>query len=153
MKSKHRIASIFVGMVLLTMCGAFALAFYFFTHQGELVPRWVSLSFLCFIVLVYAVGFTMIRRDARKLAGEETPEEGERRRARAIKGLKIGLVIYLFGLLNGIRLVIQREIPWRLSIAGFTISIFLIATMWASLRRLRRSQQDKQSATQQEPQP
>jgi hypothetical protein len=151
MRSKHKIALIFVGMVLLTMCGGFALAFYSLTHQGELVPRRVSLSIFGFIILVCAVGFTMIRRDARKLAGEETPEEGERRRARAIKSLKIGLVIYLFGLLNEIRLVIRGGISWRLSIAGFTISLFLVATMWASLRRLRRSQQGKQSATQPEP--
>ena len=138
MKSKHRIPLIFAGMVLLTMSGAFALLFYLFAHQEELTSRWVSLSFIGFVILVNAVGLIMIRHSSRKLAAEETRVEGERRRGSAAKAIKVLLVIYILGLLNGVRLIAQGVIPQSYAIVGMVVSVSFIVVLWRSLTKLKK---------------
>jgi len=142
---KLQVRTILVLTVLPYMCAVVFFVRYVLAHPGP-VPRWISLSMLLFLVLTIGVGSIVIRGSARKQAATETPEEGELRRARAAQGLKAGLVLYFLILLNGIRLVVQGEIPLRYAIPGLAIDLFLIVVFWTSLRRLKRLENTGQSS-------
>jgi uncharacterized membrane protein len=151
MKFQRRIVVVLACVVVPYMCAVIALVFYIQAHPGPM-PRWIPVSMLCFFVATIVVGSVVIRRTARKLAKDETAEEAKRRRATATKGLKAGLVLYVLILLNGIRLVVQREVPLKYAIPGLVIDILLIAVFWTSLRRLNRFELNNQTARQQIPQ-
>jgi hypothetical protein len=151
MKFLRRIAVVLICIGLSYACAIVALVTYVQAHPGP-VPRWILVSLLCFFVLIIVVGSIVIRRTARKLASSETPEAGKQRRAFATKGLKAGLVLYVLILLNGIRLVVQRTVPWNYAIPGLTIDIFLITVFWISLRRLKQFELNDQATRQQLPQ-
>jgi type VI protein secretion system component VasK len=151
MKFQRRIGAVLAWVVLPYMYVVVALVFYAQVHPGP-IPRWILISMLCFFVATIVVGSVVIRRTARKLAKDETADEAKRRRAAATRGLKAGLVLYVLILLNGIRLIVQRTVPWNYAIPGLTIDIFLITVFWISLRRLKQIELNNQSMRQQIPQ-
>jgi peptidoglycan/LPS O-acetylase OafA/YrhL len=151
MKFQRRIGVVLAWIVLLYMCAIVALVFYLQAHPGS-IPRWIPISMLCFFVATVVVGSVVIRRTARKLEKGETTEEAKQRRAVATKGLKAGLVLYILILLNGIALILQREIPLNYAIPGLAIDMFLIAVFWISLRRLKKVDVNDQATRQQLPQ-
>jgi len=150
MKFQNGIGAVLAWIVLPYMCVIVALVFYVQAHTGP-IPRWIPISMLCFFVATIVVGSVVIRRTARKLAEDETTEDARRRRATATKGLKAGLVLYVLILLNGIRLIVQREVPLNYAIPGLAIDIFLIVLFWISLRRLEKFELDNQTTHQQIP--
>jgi len=57
---------------------------------------------------------------------------------RAIKGLKVGLIVWSLILLNDIRMLLQRTIPWTVAIPGSAIVFLMVVVTWASLKRLKK---------------
>jgi hypothetical protein len=147
MKAQEKIGLIFVGMVFATLGVGLAFVFYVSTHQEQSVPRWVSLSLGCLILLVYLIGWNVIRRNARKVAREETPEESQKRRGRTKTIIKVNLVFYAVALLDGIRLVLQGTIPLKYAIVGITVVILLIASFWNLLRKLTKLESHRRTAS------
>ena len=137
MKLQGKIALILVGITLPYMCAVVAFGFYITKHPGP-VPRSISVPLFCFFLLTIIGGAMIVSRMARKRARIETAEEGKLRRARAVKGLKAGLVVWGLILLNGIRLVAQHEIPWAYAIPGLTVDVLLVVVFWTSLKRLKK---------------
>jgi len=90
------------------------------------------------LVVTFVVGTILIKRLVRRQVATETPIEGDQRRKFAVKGLKGGLILYSLILLNGIRLVLEGEVPWRFAIPGVAIDLFIIGGCWFSLRRLQK---------------
>ena len=82
----------------------------------------------------------LVRRAARKQALIETAEDGHLRRVRAIKGLKIGLIVWGVILLNDIRMLLQGTIPWTVAIPGSVIVLLMVGGTWVSLRRLQKAE-------------
>jgi hypothetical protein len=151
MKFERKIVLLLGCMVLPNMFGAAALFVYIHTHPGELVPRWVSVPMLCLFILTIVGGSIALTRTARKQAKIETPEESKLRRSRATKGLKAGLVLWGLILLNGIRLVVQHEVPWIYAVPGLTVDVLLIVVFWISLKRLRKFEATTAETGQQHP--
>jgi uncharacterized membrane protein YbaN (DUF454 family) len=137
MRFQRKIVLIFGCIALLWMCIGLAFAFYVVKHPG-LVPRSISVSLLALFVLTIVGGGIVVSRVVRKQVSVETVEEGRIRRARAMKGMKLGLVLWGLIFLNGIRLVAQREVPLSYAVPGLAIDVFLIVAFWTSLRRLKR---------------
>jgi hypothetical protein len=142
---KLQVKTILVLVVVPYMCAVVFFVRYVIAHPGP-VPRWISLSMLLFLMLTVGGGGIVISRVARRQKAVETPEQGNLRRARARKGLKAGLVLYFVILLNGIRLIVQREIPLNYAIPGLVVDLLLIAVFWTSLRRLKNSEMNSQSS-------
>jgi hypothetical protein len=151
MKFQRRIGVVLAWIVLPYMCAVVALVFYVQAHPGP-IPHWIPISMLCFLVAIIVGGSVVIRRTARKLAKGETAEEAKQPRAAATKWLKAGLVLYVLILLNGIRLIVQRQMPLNYAIPGLAIDMFLIAVFWISLRRLKRVEPSNRTTRQQIPQ-
>jgi len=139
MKFGRKIVLLMVCMVLPYILAVIALVFYVHAHPGP-VPRSISLSMLFFFSLTIVVGGIFLSRSVRTQAKIETSDEGRARRARAVKGLKIGMLVWALILLNDVRLLAQHDIPWRFAIPGTTISVVLMAVFWASLRRLKKAE-------------
>lgn len=139
MKLRGKIALILVGITLPYMCAVVAFGIYVMKHPGP-VPRSISVPLLCFFILTIVGGAIILSRAVRKQAKIETADEGKLRRARAMKGMKLGLVVWGLILLNGIRLIAQHEVPWIYAISGLTVDALLIAVFWISLKRLRKSE-------------
>lgn len=146
MKLQAKIAVVLVGITLAYMCAAVAFSLYLVKHPGP-VPRSISIPLLCFFILTIVGGAVILSRVVRKQARVETVEEGKLRRARAVKGLKAGLILWGLILLNGIRLVAQNEVPWVYAIPGLTVDVLLIAVFGVSLRKLRKFEEATQQKT------
>jgi len=93
---------------------------------------------LCGLIATIVFQTTVLKRAAKKRAAIETAEQARLRRARAIKGLKAGLVLWGLILLNDIRMLLEGTISWTYAIPGLIIVIFITAVTWISLRRLQR---------------
>jgi Na+/H+ antiporter NhaD/arsenite permease-like protein len=122
------------------LCAGGGLFLYIRAHPGALIPRWISVPILFLFILTIVIGSFLVRRAARKEARIETAEEGHLRRVRAIKGLKTGLIVWGVILLNDIRMLLQRTIPWKVAIPGSAIVLLMIAVTWVSLRRLQKAE-------------
>ena len=123
---------------LYVLCAGGTLFLYIRAHPGSLVPRWISVPLFCLFVLTVILMSFLIRRAARKQAAVETAEEAHWRRARAIKGLKIGLIVWGLILLNGIRMLLQGAIPWKIGMPGLVTVLLMVVVTWSSLRRVRK---------------
>src|SRR5271165_5440451 len=91
---------------------------YVHTHPRGFVPRWISVPMLCGLIVALGLETILLKRVAKKRTMAETPEESHLRRARAIKGLKMGLVLWIAILLNDIRMLLQGTVPWTYAIPG-----------------------------------
>lgn|ERR1700728_695832 len=120
------------------LCAGGGLFWYIRAHPGGLIPRWISIPILCLFILTIITMTLLVRRSARKQALIETEEEGHLRRMRAIKGLKVGLIVWSLILLNDIRMLLQRTIPWTVAIPGSAIVFLMVVVTWASLKRLKK---------------
>jgi hypothetical protein len=138
MRFERKIGLLMICTVLPYMCAVAALVLYIRAHPGGPVPRWISVPMLCLFILTIVGGGMFLSRAAKKQARSETPEEGRFRRARAIKGLKAGLLVWTLILLNDVRMLAQGTIPWTAGIAGLAIVTLLIAASWVSLKRLKK---------------
>jgi hypothetical protein len=139
MKLQAKIAMVLVGAVLPHMCAVVALAFYTTKHPGPL-PRPILVLLFCLFILTIVGGGVLLSRVVRKRVKIETADEGKLRRARATKGMKVGLVVWGLILLNGVRLVAQHEVRWIYAIPGLGVDILLIVAFWISLKRLEKSE-------------
>jgi hypothetical protein len=137
-KFEKKIALILLCMPVPLMLSALALFLYIHAHPGELVPRWISIPMLCLLILTIGGGSVILTRTARRHARLETPDEGKLRRARTIKGLKVGLVVWILILLNDIRLLAQHDVPWAYGIPALIIIALMIAVFWVSRERLKK---------------
>jgi NADH:ubiquinone oxidoreductase subunit 5 (subunit L)/multisubunit Na+/H+ antiporter MnhA subunit len=147
MRFERKIGLVLACIIFPYMCAVFALVFYVQAHPGP-VPRWISLSMLCGMVLTLIVGGILISRFAKKEAARQTEEEARLRRTRASRGLKVGLIVYIVILLNGIRLVLQQTIPLVYAIPGLTVVSVLFVTSWASLQRLKKAEANAKASGQ-----
>jgi len=123
-----------------TLCAGGVLFFYMRAHPGALIPRSISVPILFLFVLTILLPSFFLRRAARKQAKIEGAEEAHLRRVRAIKGLKIGLIVWGVILLNDIRMLLERSIPWTVAIAGSAIVLVMVVATWVSLRRLQKAE-------------
>jgi hypothetical protein len=82
----------------------------------------------------------LVKHAARNKAKIETVQEAHLRRVRAIKGLKIGLIVWGLILLNDVRTLVQRTIPRRAAIPGFAIVLLMVVVTWVSLKRLQKTE-------------
>lgn len=141
MQSRFRIKVVLIlmGTMMANVCAIVAFAFYVLAHPGP-VPQRATLLLVCFFLVTSVICIVSTRRHARQMVPSETPEEGKQRRTFARAGIKIGLIFFVFALLNGIRLVIQNVVPWKYAIVGLSVDILLIATLWISLRKLDRTE-------------
>ena len=121
-------------------CAGGGLFWYIHTHPGGLIPRRISIPILCLFILTIVTMTLLVRRAARKQALIETAEDGHLRRVRAIKGLKIGLIVWGVILLNDIRMLLERSIPWTVAIPGSAIVLLMTVVTWVSLRRLQKAE-------------
>jgi hypothetical protein len=137
-EKKNTLILLFTSLVYV-FCAGGGLFWYIRTHPGGLIPRWVSIPILCLFILTIITMTLLLRRAARKQALIETAEEGHLRRVRAIKGLKIGLIVWIVILLNDIRILLQRTIPWTVAIPGSLIVLLMVGGTWVSLRRLQKA--------------
>jgi Na+/H+ antiporter NhaD/arsenite permease-like protein len=147
MRFERKIGLVLVCMVLPYKCAVFAFVFYVQAHPGP-VPRGISLSMLCAMVLTFVVGGVVISRLAKKEAARQTTEEAKLRRARASRGLKVGLIVCIVILLNGIRLLLQQAIPLIYAIPGLAVVSVLFVTSWASLQRLKKAEANAKASGQ-----
>ena len=122
------------------LCAGGVLFLYIHAHPGALIPRWLSLPIFCLFILTMLVPSFFVRRAARKQVKIEGAEEAHLRRVRAIKGLKTGLIVWGVILLNDIRMLLQRSIPWTVAIPGSAIVLLMIVVTWVSLRRLQKAE-------------
>jgi choline-glycine betaine transporter len=121
-------------------CAVGVLFWYIHAHPGAPVPRWISVPIFCLFILTILLPSFFVRRAARKQAMIEGTEEAHLRRVRAIKGLKIGLIVWGVILLNDIRMLLQRTIPWTVAIPGSVIVLLMVVGSWVSLRRLQNAE-------------
>ena len=137
MKLDTRISILFAYMVLLSLGSSFCLFLYIHAHPGAPIPRFISVSML--LVFVFSIGFGSfaLARTARKQASIETADQRARRRTRAIKGLRVGLVVWILIFLNDVRMLVQRDIQLIPAIVGMSVVAVLIVVSWTSLRRLK----------------
>jgi hypothetical protein len=122
------------------LCAGGGLFWYIRAHPGGLIPRWISIPMMFLFILTIVAMTLLMRRAGRKQALIETEEGGHLRRVRAIKGLKVGLIIWGVILLNDIRMLIQGTTPWKFAIPGCAIVLLMIVVTWVSLRRLQKSE-------------
>lgn len=125
---------------LYVLCAGGTLFWYIHAHPGSLIPRSISVPLFCLFILTILLLTVLVRRAARKQAAAETADEAHSRRMRAIKGLKIGLIVWGLILLNGIRMLMQRTIPWTDAIPGLLIVLMIFVVTWSSLRRLQKAE-------------
>jgi hypothetical protein len=121
-------------------CAGGGLFWYVRTHPNGLVPRWISVPMLCGLILTLVLETIVLKRVARRASTIGTGEKRHLRRLRAIKGLKVGLVLWSAILLNDVRMLLQGTIPWTYAIPGMIFVIFITAVTWTSLRRLQRAE-------------
>jgi hypothetical protein len=129
-------------MMLLYLSGILVFVIYIIEHPGQLIPRSVPLALFGWLILVTMLGLTLARRAARAQVATETTVERKRRINYGRKGLKIGMFFYSLFLLNGIRAIVQGEIPWKPAIVGIAVDILVIAGCWICLKRLNRFSED-----------
>jgi choline-glycine betaine transporter len=122
------------------LCAGGGLFLYIHTHPGALIPRWISVPIFCLFILTILLGSFFVRRAARKQATIEGAEQAHLRRVRTVKGLKTGLIVWGVILLNDIRMLLQRTIPWTVAIPGFVVVLLMIVGTWVSLRRLQEAE-------------
>lgn len=134
---QRKVGVVMACMVLPYVCAIFLFVRYLQVHPGP-VPRWISLAMLGVLVVTFVVGTICIKRVVRQQVATETPFEGDQRRKLAAKGLKGGLILYGLILLNGIRLVLEGDVPWRYAIPGLAIDLLMIGVCWFCLRRLQK---------------
>jgi len=141
MKMERKIVLLLMSISLVyVLCAGGILFAYISKHPGQPVPRFISVPILCLLVLTVAGGAFVTNRIARKQAKTETLEEGHLRRLRAIKGLKVGLIIWGLILLNDIRMLLQGTIQLGLAIPGLAIVLLITLVTWSSLRRLQKNE-------------
>jgi hypothetical protein len=141
MKYEAKTVLLLLGISFLYVFGAGGTLFlYIHAHPGGLVPRWISVPVFCLFILTIALMSFLIRRAARKQASVETVEDAHRRRVRAIKALKTGLIVWGLILLNDIRMLLQGTVPWTLAIPGLIIVLLMATITWTSLRRLQKTE-------------
>ncbi len=131
---------LFFPALVYVFCAGGGLFWYIRAHPGGLIPRWISVPMLCLFVLTIVLESFLLRRAARQHAKIERPEEAHLRRVRAIKRLKIGLIVLGIIVLNDIRMLLEGSIPWRAAIPGSAIVLFMIVVTWVSLRRLQKAE-------------
>jgi hypothetical protein len=122
------------------LCAGGVLFLYIHAHPGALIPRWISVPVFCLFILTILLPSFFVRRTARKQAMIEGVEEAHLRRVRAIKGLKVGLIVWGVILLNDIRMLLERSIPWTIAIPGSAIVLLMIVVTWVSLRRVQKAE-------------
>ena len=123
---------------LYALCAGGALFLYIHAHPGGLIPRWISVPVFCLFILTIVLTSVLVKRAARKQVAAEKAEEAVIRRKRAIKVMKGGLILWGLIFLNGIRLVVQREVPLLYAIPGLAIDLLLAVVFWTSLKRMRK---------------
>lgn len=121
-------------------CAAGGVFWYIRAHPGGLIPLWMSIPMFCLFILTIVTMTFLVKRAARRQALIETEEQGHLRRVRAIKGLKTGLIVWGVILLNDIRMLLQRTIPWTVAIPGSAIVLLMIVVTWVSLRRVQKAE-------------
>jgi membrane protein YdbS with pleckstrin-like domain len=141
MQLKRAIILLTVFIMLLGVCNAGFLIYYVHEHAGPVPPR-IILSMVCFLGVGAAAGIVATSRHSRKQARTETPEEARSRRSFAIKGLKVGLVVWTLILLNDVRMLVQHDAPWIDAIPGMAIVALLVIISWISLKRLRTAEKN-----------
>lgn len=139
MRLERRVALLMVLVAVPYLCTAIGLFYYIHGHPGEPVPRWISVPMLFFLILTIYGGGIVVSRCARKWTASETVDEGKLRRARATKGLKIGLFVWGLILLNDLRMLAEGSVPWTIAIPGLAIVSLLILISWISLKRLKKA--------------
>jgi len=139
MKQQIKAALVLVAIPFAyVVCAGGTLFWYVHTHPGDFVSRWISVPMLCGLIVTLGLETIVLKRVAKKRAITETPEEGHLRRARAIKGLKMGLILWAAILLNDIRMLLQGTVLWTYAIPGLIVVTLMTAVSWTSLRRLQR---------------
>jgi len=101
------------------------------------LPHWIwGVAFCYFVAGILAIGYWGRARRA-----DETVQNPDTKAASSSCGssraLKIGLILYVLILLNGLRLVVQGSVPLRYAIPGLIVDVFLLAVFWWLLVRGR----------------
>lgn len=100
------------------------------------LPHWTwGAAFFYFVASLVAIGYW--GRGRKPGEAVRDPQMKARSATRASRALKIGLVLYIVILLNGLRLVLQGTVPLRYAIPGLIVDVFLIAVSWWLLARGR----------------
>jgi hypothetical protein len=134
MELRKRIVLATAVMFAALTCVITIIIFYVRTHSGP-VPTSIVLVFPALILGAFVVALLIVRsgrtRSETEIATGFSPHRSWMRKA-----IRAGLVIYVLGLLNGIRLVAEHAIPIKYGLVGFTICIALITAHWKALKRL-----------------
>jgi hypothetical protein len=152
MKFEKRVFLILLCPALVyVLCASGVLFAYVRAHPGAPIPRWISVPIFCLFVLTILLPSFFVRRAARKQSKVEGVEEAHLRRVRAIKGMKMGLIVWGIIFLNNVRMLLQGSIPWTAAIPGSAVVALMIVVSWISLRRLQKadaaSEENKQRQT------
>ncbi len=131
---------LFCPALAYVLCAGGVLFLYVHSHPGAAIPRWISVPLFCLFIVAILLPSFFVRRAARRQALIEGAEEAHVRRVRAIKGLKVGLIVWGVILLNDIRMLLERSIPWTIAIVGSAIILLMIIATWVSLRRVQKAE-------------
>ena len=137
MKFERKIGLILALTALPCIYALLVLLPYVLAHPGGRVPRSISVSLLCLFLLTIVGVSILLSRAAKKEAVSETSEARELRQARAARGLKIGLIVWILILLNDFRMLMLGTVPWIAAIVAMVVITFLIVVSWTSLKRLK----------------
>jgi hypothetical protein len=105
------------------------------------LPHWTwALAFFYFAASLVAIGYWgRDRKPNRTVADLRTNALSTSDPSRA---LKVGLVLYIVILLNGLRVILQRSVPLRYAVPGLIVDAFLIGVFWWLLARGRHRSAD-----------
>jgi hypothetical protein len=133
-KFERKLILALVWIILPYTCAAVAFVFYVLKHPGP-VPQWTIFSLVLFFVLTLVIGSIVLKRVSRREIALETSEESKVRCKRASRGLKAGLIVYSFILLNDIRMALEGEAHWSYAIVGISINILIVIAIWKAFKR------------------
>ena len=134
MKLGKRIALAMAVMFAALLCFIAVTILYIRANHGPL-PGWIFFLLPVFILCAFVVALVIVRKGRSRETAQ--PAAGLASQSSWMRtAIKAGFAIYVLGLLNGVRLVLEGAIPFKYALVGFTVCVALILAHWKALKRL-----------------
>jgi hypothetical protein len=140
LKTRITLAIAVMFAALLCIIASVSILVLYVRARHDPLPTSIFLLLPTCILCAFVVALLIVRGD-RTRTETDVAAGFSPHRSWMTNAIKAGIVIYVLGLLNGIRLVAQHVIPLEYALVGFTICIVLIAVHWKALKRLDKLKQ------------